>query len=194
MNALALRDLPDRDLVRRCQGGEREAFDELFQRHQDKIYNFVYRSCGHAEDAGDITQRVFINVFRKIGEFKGDSAFSTWIYRIAFNQSVSFARGRKQREVPLYTREDEPAAEPAEERSPSAPLETEETRRKVQQALDQLGEEDRNIILLKDLQGHSYDDIAEILGIPKGTVRSRLHRARMDLKTKLKVFMGTLQA
>ena len=194
VKGLSLGELPDRELVRRSQRGEQEAFGELVQRHQDKIYNFVFRSCGHAEDAGDITQRVFINAFRKIDTFKGDSAFSTWIYRIAFNQFISFRRERRHREASLTPRDEEGAGiEPAEDRSPSEPMESEETRKKVQQAIDLLEEEDRRIILLKDLQGHSYDDIAAILGVPKGTVRSRLHRARLELRTKLKTFMGTLQ-
>ena len=194
VKGLSLDELPDRELVLRSQGGEQEAFGELVQRHQDKIYNFVLRSCGHAEDAADITQRVFINAFRKIDTFKGDSAFSTWIYRIAFNQFISFRRERRHREASLTPRDEEGTEiEPSEDRSPSESMESEETRKKVQQAIDLLEEEDRRIILLKDLQGHSYEDIAAILGVPKGTVRSRLHRARLELRAKLKKFMGTLQ-
>ena len=193
--ALPLKDLPDRELVRRSQAGEPDAFGELVQRHQDRIYSFVLRSCGNGDDAADITQRVFINAFRKIDTFKGDSAFSTWIYRIAFNQFVSFTRGRNRREVSLTPRNEEgPRIDPAEDRPPSADMESEETRQKVQEAIDLLEEEDRRIILLKDLQGHSYEDIATILEVPKGTVRSRLHRARLELRARLKKLLGTLHA
>jgi len=177
----------------RCQRQDPDAFAELVARHQDRIYTAITRFCGNAEDASDITQRAFINAYRKIAEFKGDAAFSTWIYRIAFNQAISFRRENKRAPVSIYSKDDEMISEPAESVNPTERLESQETQRKVQQAIDLLEEGDRQIILLKDLQGASYDEIAEILQIPKGTVRSRLHRARLELKTKLKSFIGTLQ-
>ncbi len=188
-----LRDLPDRELVVRCQRQDAHAFDELVTRHQDRVYGAITRFCGNAEDACDITQRAFINAFRKIQEFKGDSAFSTWIYRIAFNQAISFRRENRRTSVSLYSKDDELVNEPVDDRSPTESMETQETQRKVQQALERLDEGDRQIIVLKDLQGNSYDEIAAIMGIPKGTVRSRLHRARLELKAKLKEIMGTLK-
>lgn len=188
-----LRDLPDRELVVRCQRQDPDAFAELVARHQDRIYTAITRFCGNSEDASDITQRAFINAFRKIKDFKGDSAFSTWIYRIAFNQAISFRRENRRAPMSIYSKEDEVLSEPAEAINPTERLESQETQRKVQQALDLLEAGDREIILLKDLQGVSYEEIAEILQIPKGTVRSRLHRARLELKTKLKSFIGTLQ-
>lgn len=190
----SLRDLPDRELVARCaRQDDRAAFGELVARHQDRIYAALRRFCGNDEDAADIAQRAFLNAFRKIGEFKGDAAFATWLYRIAFNEAVSYRRERRRPAVSLEASDDGVRpAEPAERIDPSARLETEETQRKVQQALDLLPDEDRQIVLLRDLQGHSYDEIAEILGIPKGTVRSRLHRARLELRERLKSFIGTL--
>jgi RNA polymerase sigma-70 factor (ECF subfamily) len=188
-----LRDLPDRELVLLCQKSNPDAFTELVGRHQDRVYSAISRYCGNAEDASDITQRAFINAFRKIGEFKGDAAFSTWIYRIAFNQAISFRRENRRAPVSIYSKGDELITEPADERNPTEQMESQETQRKVQQALDLLEDADRQIILLKDLQGASYDEIAGILQIPKGTVRSRLHRARLELKSKLKSFIGTLQ-
>lgn len=191
--AAELRELPDRELVLRCQRNETRAFDELVARHQDRVYSAVARFCGNAEDAADIVQRAFINAFRKIQEFKGDAAFSTWIYRIAFNQAISFRRENRRTTVSIYSKDDDKVVEPAVEANPTEKTEGEETQKKVQQALEQLEEGDRQIILLKDLQGHSYDEIAEIMQIPKGTVRSRLHRARLELKSKLKPYIGTLQ-
>jgi RNA polymerase sigma-70 factor (ECF subfamily) len=188
------RDLPDRELVLRCQRQEADAFNELVLRHQDRVYAAVTRFCGNAEDACDIVQRAFINAFRKIGDFQNDSAFSTWIYRIAFNQAISFRRENRRPSVSLHSKDDDGlAVEPSEERPPGESMESEETRAQVQRALDLLGGEDRQIIILKDLQGNSYDEIAAVLGIPKGTVRSRLHRARMELKEKLKPILGTLK-
>jgi len=103
--AASLRELPDRELVARCQRSEAGAFDELVARHQDRVYTAVTRFCGNAEDAADIVQRAFINAFRKIQEFKGDSAFSTWIYRIAFNQAISFRRENRRPAVSIYTKD-----------------------------------------------------------------------------------------
>jgi RNA polymerase sigma-70 factor (ECF subfamily) len=189
-----LRDLPDRELVLRCQRSEPDAFNELVVRHQDRVYAAVSRFCGNAEDACDIVQRAFINAFRKIGDFQNDSAFSTWIYRIAFNQAISFRRENRRPTVSIHAKDDDGlAVEPSEERPPGETMESEETRAQVQRALELLSEEDRQIIILKDLQGNSYDEIAAVLGIPKGTVRSRLHRARMDLKERLKPILGTLR-
>ena len=190
---IALKELPDRELVLRCRQDDTEPFNELVIRHQDRIYTAITRFCGNAEDACDITQRTFLNAFRKIREFKGDCAFSTWIYRIAFNQAISFRRENRRTTVSITSKDEERVVEPADERSPTEEMESEETRKKVQQALDLLDEDDRRIILLKDLQGHSYDEIAAILQIPKGTVRSQLHRARLELKAKLKSFIGTLK-
>lgn len=190
----ALRDLPDRELVLRCQRSEPDAFNELVVRHQDRVYAAVTRFCGNAEDACDIVQRAFINAFRKIGDFKNDSAFSTWIYRIAFNQAISFRRENRRVTVSIHGKGDDGLlVEPVDDRPPGEAMESEETQAKVRQALERLSEEDRQIIILKDIQGHSYDEIAEVLQIPKGTVRSRLHRARMDLKEKLKPILGTLR-
>jgi RNA polymerase sigma-70 factor, ECF subfamily len=189
---LGYRELPDRELVARCQLGEAAAFNELVGRHQDRVYAAVTRFCGNAEDAADVVQRAFINAYRKIAEFKGDAAFSTWIYRIAFNQAISFRRENRRPSVSLHAKgEDGLIAEPVDDRAPGDSMESAETQRKVQQALERLDEEDRQIIILKDLQGHSYDEIAAILQVPKGTVRSRLHRARLELKEKLKPILGT---
>jgi RNA polymerase sigma-70 factor, ECF subfamily len=165
-----LKDLPDRELVQRSRQGDTAAFNELVLRHQEKIFNAVYRFCSNWEDACDITQRAFINAFRKIAEFQGDSAFTTWMYRIAFNQSISFRReSGRQKAVSLYSKDDEMVREPAYEENPGERMEADDSRRKVQQALALLEEEDRQIIILKDLQGHSYDEIAAVLDIPKGT-------------------------
>jgi RNA polymerase sigma-70 factor (ECF subfamily) len=189
---LGYRDLPDRELVARCQLGEADAFNELVGRHQDRVYAAVTRFCGNAEDAADVVQRAFINAYRKIAEFKGDAAFSTWIYRIAFNQAISYRRENRRTSVSIHGKEDDGLiAEPVDERAPGESMESAETQRKVQQALERLEEGDRQIIILKDLQGQSYDEIAAILQVPKGTVRSRLHRARMELKEKLKPILGT---
>jgi RNA polymerase sigma-70 factor (ECF subfamily) len=166
----------DRDLVERARRGDADAFGLLVVRHQDRLYTAVLRFCGDAEDARDIVQRAFINAWRRLDSFKGDSAFSTWMYRIAFNESVSHRReGGRRRPVQM----------------PETGVDPEDDRRVVQQALELLDPEERKILILKELEDRSYDDIAAILGIPKGTVRSRLFRARESLRERLK---GLLKA
>jgi RNA polymerase sigma-70 factor (ECF subfamily) len=175
----------DRELLERARRGDGDAFGLLVVRHQDRIYTAVLRFCGDAEDARDIVQRAFLNAWRRIDSFKGDSAFSTWMYRIAFNESVSFRReGGRLRQV-------EPGAEPADDRRPGDRLDSDENRAKVQEALGRLDPDDRKIIILKELDERSYDEIAEILEIPKGTVRSRLFRAREALREELKIVLKT---
>src|SRR5436190_19610031 len=124
--AAELRELPDRELVVRCQRNETRAFDVLVMRHQDRVYTAVARFCGNAEDAADIVQRAFINAFRKIQEFKGDSAFSTWIYRIAFNQAISFRRENRRPTVSIYSKSDDDTnkiVEPVVEENPTEKME-----------------------------------------------------------------------
>jgi RNA polymerase sigma-70 factor (ECF subfamily) len=184
-------DVPgDRDLIERARRGDRDAFGFLVVRHQDRIYTAVLRFCGDEEDARDVVQRAFINAWRRLDSFKGDSAFSTWMYRIAFNESVTFRReGGRRKLVSMTGRDDEAGPEPADDRRPSDRLESEENRRKVQDALNLVDPEERKILILKELEDRSYDEIAEILEIPKGTVRSRLFRARESLREKLTVLM-----
>ena len=177
---------PDRELVDRARKGDGDAFGLLVVRHQDRIYTAVLRFCGDAEDARDIVQRAFLNAWRRLESFKGDAAFSTWMYRIAFNESVSFRReGGRRRLAPLT----ESAPEPADDRRPGDRLDSTEARGQVQQALSLLDPDERKIIILKELDGRSYDEIAEIMEIPKGTVRSRLFRAREVLRDKLRIIL-----
>jgi len=182
----------DAELVARCRKGSPEAFDVLVVRHQDRIYNAVLRQCGDAHEAADITQRAFFNAFRSIGEFKGDCAFSTWMYRIAFNQGVSHRReNARHRALSLDAAGKERPAEPVARDGERDRLEGEEEREIVRRSLQELDEGDRRIIVLKDVEGCSYDEIASVLQIPKGTVRSRLHRARLVLRDILKGYLGT---
>jgi RNA polymerase sigma-70 factor, ECF subfamily len=182
--------VPDRELVERARKGDGDAFGLLVVRHQDRIYTAVLRFCGDADDARDIVQRAFLNAWRRLDSFKGDAAFSTWMYRIAFNESVSFRReSGRRRLVPLQGPDGESGPEPADDRRPGDRLESAEARGQVQQALTLLDPDERKIIILKELDGRSYDEIAEIMDIPKGTVRSRLFRAREVLRDKLRILL-----
>ncbi|MDP6958854.1 MAG: sigma-70 family RNA polymerase sigma factor [Planctomycetota bacterium] len=187
-----MKDRSDRELVHLSQQGNQDAFNELVQRHQEKVLNSVYRFSSHWGDAQDIAQRTFLNAWKNISKFKGDSAFSTWLYRIAFNQSISFRREKgRHRAATIHAEDGEKGIDPGYDADPAAPIEATEKERQVHQVLALLEEEDRKIIVLKDLKDLSYDEIASILEIPKGTVRSRLHRARLQVKEKWTNFSGT---
>ena len=191
---------PEAELVARCQAGDREAFDRLVLLHQDRVYNAIVRFTGDRERALDLAQKTFLNAFLKIRQFEAKSSVGTWLYRIAINLSISEARGRKGDPVSLSVvggRDAEEANDfdpPAPGGDPGAPLETRETRAAVQAAIADLDAEYRAVLVLRDIEDRSYDEIAATLGIPKGTVRSRLHRARSELKAKLERIPGTRDA
>jgi RNA polymerase sigma-70 factor (ECF subfamily) len=188
---------PEAELVARCQAGDRDAFDRLVRLHQDRVYNAILRFTNDRERAFDIAQKTFLNAFLKIRQFEAKSAFGTWLYRIAINLAISEARGRKNEPVSLSVvggREREEGSDfdpPAPDASPLRPLEARETQAVVQAAIQALDEEYRAVLVLRDIEDRSYDEIAAALGLPKGTVRSRLHRARSELKMKLEKILGT---
>lgn len=180
--------ISDADCVRRIiQRGETDAFEILVRRHEKTIFNLVYRMLGDYDDAAEVSQEVFLSAYRAIGQFRGDANFSTWLYRIALNHATTRRRSvssRQQKTVPIDDME--PLSDP--ELGPSETLERKEIRERVQLALNKLEPDDATMILLRDLQDISYDEVARVLEIPVGTVKSRLHRARQALKTQLAMY------
>lgn len=180
---------PDDDrLIAECLNGRSAAFGELVRRYQDRLYNTVHRLVDNAEDAQDVVQDAFLNAYQSLGSFKGDAQFFTWLYRIAVNTAISLKR--KQRVVYSISagRAEEGGTEPVDTSDYSRPehaLEKAEQERRVQEALNRLSAEHRTALVLKDIEGHKYEHIAEMLGVPIGTVRSRLHRARLELRLLL---------
>jgi RNA polymerase sigma-70 factor (ECF subfamily) len=180
----------DAGLVEACRSGNTEAFGVLVSRYQDRLYPTVYRLTGCAEEAHDLLQDAFLRAFEKLDLFQGESSFYTWVYRIAVNLALS---NRRRRRPVLRLQNDRggPDIEPpydAAESDPSAPMERAELARSVQNALSELAPDHRAVVVMKVFDGLHYDQIASILGIPVGTVRSRLHRARCDLKDRLRSF------
>jgi RNA polymerase sigma-70 factor (ECF subfamily) len=154
-------------------------------RYQDRLYNTVYRLVGNAEDARDAVQETFLSAYQSLAGFKGDSLFFTWLYRIAINHAISMKR--KQRVVLRLgpTLESGAAAEPAdpsEAAQPGRALEMAEDERRIHDALGRLSGEHRAVLILKDMEGRKYEEMAELLEVPVGTIRSRLHRARLELR------------
>jgi len=178
----------DHRLIAECLQGETAAFGTLVCRYQDRLYNTVYRLLDNAEDAHDVVQDAFVNAYQSLDSFKGDSLFFTWLYRIAVNTAISHKR--KQRMVFSIHggRNGEALIDPLDESAAARPdhaLEKADQERRIQKALNQLSPEHRAVLVLKDMEGQKYEEMAVILQVPIGTIRSRLHRARTEMRELL---------
>lgn len=181
----------DKSLIDACRSGDSEAFGVLVTRYQDRLYPTIFRLTGCADEARDLLQDAFLRAFEKLDRFQGESSFYTWIYRIAVNLALSGRRrrrpllrlGREPGEVPV-----DPPAESAET-DPSAPLQRAERDRLIQDALNALAPDHRAVVVMKEFDGLQYEEIGAMLEIPIGTVRSRLHRARCELRERLKTLV-----
>jgi RNA polymerase sigma-70 factor (ECF subfamily) len=177
----------DRRLIADCMAGRTSAFGDLIRRYQDRLFNAVLRVVDQPEDAADVVQDAFLNAYQSLNSFKGDSEFFTWLYRIAFNAAISLRRKRKA-VLRLDGMPDAKSVDP-EDRSefnrPGVALERTEEDTQLMAALARLSPEHKAVLVLKDLEGQRYEDIAAVLDVPIGTVRSRLHRARLELRDLL---------
>ncbi len=177
----------DSQLIALSIDGDRTAFGELVRRHQDRLYHVAYRLIGNAEDAQDVVQDAFLNAYQSLHQFKGDARFFTWLYRIAVNAAISVKRKHRamlSADMPGGQLMTEPHDE-SEGHQPGSTLERAENERRLHAALAELTPEHRAVLVLKELEGQKYDMIADVLGVPIGTVRSRLHRARLELRDRL---------
>ena len=178
----------DHRLIAASLEGDTAAFGELVRRYQDRLYNTVYRLLDNADDAQDVVQDAFLNAYQSLDGFKGDSQFFTWLYRIAVNTAISHKRKQRLTLSIDSGRNGERQVEPPDDSDASRPehaLERAEEERRVQQALNRLSAEHRAVLILKDMEGQKYEAMAEVLGVPIGTIRSRLHRARTELRELL---------
>jgi RNA polymerase sigma-70 factor (ECF subfamily) len=166
-------DPSDEELVSRFLAGDRGAFGTLIERHDRRVYNLAYRMLGRPEDADDATQEVFVICLRKLGGFQGRSAFSTWLHRVALNVCYEALR-KRSRERAVDQDEIEPPPDPDHADAAAAVAD-------VHRALQLIPDEFRAVLVLHDLQGVPYEEIAGALGAPVGTVKSRLHRGRVAL-------------
>ncbi len=192
----------DYALVCLCQKGDSSAFGLLVERHQKKMMNIAYRLTGDYDGACEVVQDAFVSAFKAIGKFRREAAFSTWLYRIAINLSknrMKQMKTRLQRGVPpakdcFTTDEGQVGIDPADP-APSVleQLEKREVQEKVQACINALDHEYREGLVLRDIQGFSYDEIKALLDVPEGTVKSRLFRARDTLKGLLKEALGDLR-
>jgi RNA polymerase sigma-70 factor (ECF subfamily) len=173
------------ELIRSTLAGQTTAFGQLVLKYQDRLFNTLYRVLGSAEDARDVVQDAFVQAFLKLESFRGSAAFYTWLYRIAFNLAMSHRR-RQRPTASLDFSKHEHGVEPVDgQPTPEAHAARRDRARLVQAALAELAADHREVIVLRELDGCRYDEIAEILALPIGTVRSRLFRARLELRDRL---------
>ncbi|MBM3211257.1 sigma-70 family RNA polymerase sigma factor [Candidatus Poribacteria bacterium] len=174
--------MEDADLARLCQKGDMGAFEELFNKHQKQVFHISYRMTNNREDASDLTQEIFLRAYQKIGKFDSRSSFSTWLYKLAVNLCIDELRKRKKSANVLPLEEALANADPD---TPENLAILNDRERQVWEALDSLKEKERAIIILKDIEGLSYDEIAKVFKCSLGRVKSRIHEARQKLKSVL---------
>ena len=177
-------------IVRKVLGGDANAFETLVLEYEKNVYNIALRMTGNSEDAADMTQEAFIKAYNSLQSFRGDSKFSVWLYRIVSNVCLDFLRSKNRRPTVSLSVEDDDGEDAQldvadESQSPELLLDRKLTRDSVRRVLDSLPPDYRQILLLREIQGLSYDEIAQALSLEVGTVKSRIFRARKRLCTFL---------
>lgn len=183
----------DQELLDRCLAGEDSAWEALLKVYTRKIYNLCYRFTGRVEEAEDLSQEVFIKVFQTLRSYNAaQGSFSTWLNRVARNHLVDhYRRSRKDRVTSSLEDQTVPIEEkPDPQSAPLGRVESRERRETLQRALDRLSPDLREAVILRDLQDLDYQEIAQVLGVPEGTVKSRINRGRLELGRLLKRIEG----
>ena len=181
-----MNSLDDHTLIRLVLEGNTSAFDVIVRRYNTKVYSLAYRLLNSVEDAEDVAQDTFSQAFKGLGSFRGTSKFYTWLFRITYNLAISQRRKRKPA-LSLNSQTDSQGeiTLPSDDVSPMKNMEDEEGKTLMEKALGLLSLDHRAGLVLKEIEGFSYEEIALSLGVPVGTVRSRLHRARLELRAIL---------
>lgn len=180
--------LKEASLIEQSKAGDIDSFEQLIAAHQKKAFNIAYRILGNLEDANDVTQEALIKAYRGIINFNGKSSFSTWLYTIVNNACIDFIRKNRKTNVTYLDREYETEEGSykvqvySNEESPEELFEKKEVQKLVHESINRLSYEHRRIIVLRDIQQFSYQEIAQILNCSEGTVKSRINRARSNLK------------
>jgi RNA polymerase sigma-70 factor, ECF subfamily len=183
--------------VARLQANEDAAYDELVRTYSASLFHVAYRMLGDSAEASDAVQEIFLKVFRNIGGFKGEAALKTWVFKIAFSEILNRLRWwRRRHRFATMSLDEQPngasagLSVPSPSPSPEQLLQSKEQETAIQQALGRISKDHRSIIVLRDIEGFSYNEIADVLGVSIGTVKSRLARARSDLKKSLMRYLS----
>ena len=192
-------NVEDEILVQKWRQGDQKAVEQLVCKYQNRIYNVIFKICRNTDDAAELTQDTFVKIIEGLDGFQGRSSFYTWAFRIAVNLTLNF---RKRKASPAFTSLDVSNAQPDESRSTLASVLLDEKTPQppeiaannelceiVQKAIDALDEEHRTVIVLRDIEGMNYEQIADVLAVELGTVKSRLSRARAALRQILEAFL-----
>jgi RNA polymerase sigma-70 factor (ECF subfamily) len=183
----------DQELLDRCLAGEDSAWEALLKAYTRKIYNLCYRFTGRVEEAEDVTQEVFIKVFQTLKSYHAvQGSFATWLNRVARNHLVDHYRRARKDRVTSSLEDELPEAEqkPSPHMEPTGQVESRERREVLQLALDKLSPDLREAVILRDLHDLDYEEIAQVLRVPQGTVKSRINRGRLELGRVLKRMEG----
>lgn len=178
----------EKQLIKKCKEGDISSFELLIESYQQKVYNIALRMLGSQEDASDVAQEVFIKIYKSISNFKEESSLSTWIYRIATNVCLDELRKRKKAkfvsiDTPVQLEDGEVSMQMEDQGlQPDELVTQKELKEEVQKAISSLKDDHKIVIILRDINGYSYEEIADILGCTLGTVKSRINRARNSLK------------
>ena len=179
----------DEELMKRFQNGDENAYVELVNRYRDKILNFIFNYIGDFEISEDIVQDTMVKLYQKKHYYKEIAKFSTWLYTIAKNLANTELRKKKQRKTTILSqmsKDDKPYDIPSNQPGTHQEIESEITNKIIRNAINQLTDKFKTVILLRDVQELSYEDISSIVGVPIGTIKSRINRARLQLQIELK--------
>jgi len=192
--------MDDVELVERAKAGQPEAFARLVRRYQDRLFNTCWRICGHYDDALDVTQEAFAKAYENLHAFRQQSAFYSWLFRVAVNLALSHRRSAARRRTVSLDTTDSASGTQAERlvqrmrdetcETPDHAARQAEALSLVARALQELDDEHRTVVVLRDMEGFDYQQIGQMLDIPPGTVKSRLHRARMAIRAAIAPVMG----
>jgi RNA polymerase sigma-70 factor (ECF subfamily) len=192
-------DTSDSNLVKRVRNGDKDAFRELVERYQRKVFSIAYGMVGNREDAMDLVQDAFLKAYRNLDRFEGSSSFYTWLYRIVVNVCIDYIRRHGKRHKVEYDDQiQREEAVDADDRIHASKLGLDPTKvqgrreliEQIEKALEELSPIHKEAIILREIEGLSYQEMAEVLDIATGTVMSRLHHARKNLQEKLREYVG----
>ena len=175
--------MTEQELVRAAAGGETEAFERLVRTYENKIYHLALRMCGSADEAADIAQEAFLAAWRGLPSFRGEAGFATWLYRLTSNAAIDYLRRQKKQRGDMSLDDEELGLDAVDSGpSPQETAEGSELRSAVAAGFNQLSEGHRQVLVLREIQGLSYEEIASVLELDIGTVKSRISRARSSLR------------